>query len=379
MTPLGPHFWKSDRVDTGCSLGEAVSFTLCCLLADAKERIEDVAADALNNLEVGFSFPNWLVDRGRASRVAARNFCEAVAVSIHLFSNVPARDLPRPKRSFPIDRWKELVEPVRSQIPVGSSDDLSIENMTMLSFGPGGTGVSWRFLVESAAAGLPYLRATRVEEVPGAQGLAKLLVADIGAGSTDVGYMLKVRNRQTQQEGFYYFQPASSFPWAGNQLTEEIMKHYKAKGTPLGYREAEAQKLRRTDWVKLPFVEVWKTRICEHIREYVEGIPDHRWLPLPVSLNVVVTGGSGLVPGLQEDIKRAVCTALSRRSCDRKTIDKVRLSGEHLPRLDFTREAEYARRAVCLGAADQDKPGVRFMPKMDAPTRIRVSGPPRWV
>jgi len=41
--------------------------------------------------------------------------------------------------------------------------------------------------MESGAAGLPYLRAMNVELVPGCPGLAKLLVIDVGAGSTDVG------------------------------------------------------------------------------------------------------------------------------------------------------------------------------------------------
>ena len=378
--PLGSSFWASPRADTGTSLGEAVAFSLCCLLSDAKQKLVDqLDPNDLSDLELGFSFPNWLVDRGRGPKAAARNFCQAVAASVDLFSSASARDLPQPRKPYSVQRWKEVVSGVRPAVKADSVMDLAVENMTTLSFGPTHNGVTWRFLTESAAAGLPYLRATKIEEVPGAPGLAKILVVDVGAGSTDVGYMLRVRNRKTQDEGFYYFPPASSFKWAGNDLTNEIMKYHSARGTPLTYAEAEARKLRQTDWVKLSFVEVWKARICDHVSAYIDGVTDERWLPLPVSLNLVVTGGSGLVPGLRESLREAVCAALLSRRCEQRVVDKVRLSGEHIPRLDFATEAEYARRAVCLGAADHDKPGVRYMAKMDRPVLIQITTPPRWV
>jgi hypothetical protein len=218
-----------------------------------------------------------------------------------------------------------------------------------------------------------------VEMVPGCPGLAKLLVVDVGAGSTDVGYMLRVKNRSTGAEKFYYFRPASSFPEAGNVLTDEIMKYYAQRNQPLTYREAEARKLQRSDWANLPFVQSWIRRICGHVQKYLEGVADKRWLPMPVTLEVVVTGGSGLVPGLADGIGEAVHEALESKGFG-LAAKKINLASRHLPRLDFKTEAEYARRAVCLGSADVNKPGFRYMQKMDPPEPVvRFKTAPRWV
>jgi hypothetical protein len=148
---------------------------------------------------------------------------------------------------------------------------------------------------------------------------------------------------------------------------------------PITHAEAEARKLQQTKWTELGFVDLWRARIAQAVGEYVSGIPDDRWLPQPVGLNVVVTGGSGLVPGLKDQIKAAVISALDRRGCGHRTSGKVAVPGEHLPNLPFSAEAEYARRAVCLGASDADRPGCTYMAKMEAPPKIRVEQPGRWV
>ncbi len=379
--PLGQRFWSSEpRLDTGTSLGEAVAFSLCALLTDAKGRIiRELGAGTADSLDIGFSFPNWVVDPRKKYRLAAASFAEAVAVAVDLATRFKVRELPRPGRGFPINEWRELVREARSRISSAPGPELAVETITQQSLDSFNAETRWVFLLESGAAGLPYLRATEVERVPGAPGLAKLLVVDVGAGSTDAGYMLRVKNRQTGNEKFYYFHPASSFPEAGNVLTDEIIKYFSQRNQPLTIREAEARKLQRTDWTSLPFVQSWMRRICNHVREYVKGIPDHRWLPLPVSLNVVITGGSGLVPGLADGINEGIREAMKARGF-RTAVDKIRLSSRHIPRLDFRTEAEYARRAVCLGAADFDKPGFQYMAKMEPPEATpRIQIPPRWV
>jgi hypothetical protein len=191
--------------------------------------------------------------------------------------------------------------------------------------------------------------------------------------------MLRVRHRETNKENLYYFRPASSLDVAGNYLTEEILKYYAAKGEPITEREAEVRKLQTTAWHELPFVTWWRTLISKHVREYVENVPDLRWLPLPVSLNLVVTGGSGLVPGLRESIRDAVGDAFKARKFPPATVGKISVSTDHLPQLAFRDEAEYARRAVSLGAGDSDRPGLRFIEKMDPPLEVRIEHPPRWV
>ena len=162
-------------------------------------------------------------------------------------------------------------------------------------------------------------------------------------------------------------------------LTQELKNYYNARNDPITDREAENRKLQNTSWADLPFVASWRRRIREHVREYVEGIPDDRWLPLPVPLNIVVTGGSGLVPGLADAVKDAVLRAFEHLRIDQRTRREVILSGSHLPNLSFQTEAEYAQRAVCLGASDLEKPGFRYVPRMDPPPRTRIQVPQRWV
>lgn len=375
--PLGGSFWTTERLDTGTSLGEAVSFSLCCLLVDALKAIADQPGSN-QGVDIGFSFPNWLVDTGRKVEAAAKNFREAAAVAVHIAASVKTEELPRPGTRFSTKAWRGLVAAALEQ-GAGKTEAFNIETIMQVSFRSPNDKLRWGFITESGAAGLPYLRAMDIEEVPGAHGLAKLLVVDVGAGSTDIGYMLRVEHRETGKEKLYYFMPASSFPVAGNELTRELMNHYRAMNQPITQTEAEARKLQQTGWDKLAFVDTWRTRIAQHVGEYVRGVPDYRWLPLPVTLNIVVTGGSGLVPGLKDCIRSAIVDALGSRSVESKTIQKISTPGEHLPNLSFRTEAEYARRAVCLGASDGDRPGCMYIPQMDAPTKVRLATAPKWV
>jgi hypothetical protein len=378
--PLASYFWDSERPDTGTTLGEAVVFSLCSLLADADIHIStSFGAKWIEDLEVGFSFPNWLVERQRPYRIAAKNFCEAVALAVGLFVRHRGANLPKPGVAFPIERWKNLVRDARNSMPHEKAQELSIDNMTKLSFAVADHGLKYAFVIESLAAGLPYLRATPDDDVRGLPGLAKLLVVDVGAGSTDVGYMLRAREKETGEEGIYFFPPAGSLPRAGNDLTENIMRYYAARGEPLTFGRAEARKLQQADWLGMPYVEVWKTSICQQVEQYIQGCTDRHWLHLPAPLNIVLTGGSGVVAGLRQGVERAVCEGLKKRQADISTASKVRLLGGHLALMNLSTEAEYARRAVCLGVTEPHKPRVRYMSKMEPPTRIIVDEPPQWV
>jgi hypothetical protein len=373
MDPLGTPFWSNEsRGDTGTSLGEAVAFSLTALLNDA---ISSSSSD--EDFEIGFSFPNWLAADDRKAQAAAQNFREAVAVAAEVVAQYSFDELPQPTKPFSISRWREIVSTSRPRIDAGRQFDLqtimSVRNVTSNG------RLRWGFISESGAAGLPYLRAMEIEDVPGAHGLAKLLVVDVGAGSTDIGYMLRVQHRETNKANLYYFAPASSLPVAGNVLTRELLNFLRAKNQRITEIEAELRKMQETGWHELAFVQNWISQIAQHVREYVEGIPDERWLPLPVTLNVVVTGGSGLVPGLKKAVTDAVRQGLQSRIKEKKVLEKIQTPGEHLPKLSFGTEPEYARRAVCLGASDADRPSCKFMSNMEAPgPQFKIAGAPKW-
>ena len=220
---------------------------------------------------------------------------------MHIVTTRSVPELPAAGKRFSCRvKLKEWVTKARGATQGHEGKQPTIEDVNKTSFSLSPVGPRWRFIVESGAAGLPYLRAMKANNRTGIAGLAKVLVVDVGAGFTDVGYMLKTSNVTTGAPTLYYFHPASTFAEAGNALTEELVKHHRAQNKPITWAEAEAEKLADTSWHKLPFVQLWIRHICDHVAQYVLGVPDERWLPTPVKLHMIVTGGSGLVPGTEE-------------------------------------------------------------------------------
>jgi len=220
-----------------------------------------------------------------------------VKPNICFVSNCAATSIPQPGKPYVIEKWKHTVQTTRETLSEKKLSSLTLESANSANFSLDAGSPTWRFIVESGAAGIPYLRVMQLPRQRGIGGLGKLLVVDVGAGSTDVGYMLRTTNLESGEPIFYHLRPAPAFPIAGNQLTEDLLKHYRAQNRRMGYREAEAQKTSGTSWCNLPFVRAWRKQICDHVETYVLGIPDDRWLPVEKPLNVVVTGGSGLVAG----------------------------------------------------------------------------------
>ena len=292
-------FWgRENRLDTGTSMGEAVTFSLACLIGEAKHLLRaKVTGSSFQTAELGFSFPNWLAEDGKKATIAAKNFCDATRVAVAIVSNCAATSIPQPGKPYVIEKWKHTVQTTRETLSEKKLSSLTLESANSANFSLDAGSPTWRFIVESGAAGIPYLRVMQLPRQRGIGGLGKLLVVDVGAGSTDVGYMLRTTNLESGEPIFYHLRPAPAFPIAGNQLTEDLLKHYRAQNRRMGYREAEAQKTSGTSWCNLPFVRAWRKQICDHVETYVLGIPDDRWLPVEKPLNVVVTGGSGLVAG----------------------------------------------------------------------------------
>lgn len=138
------------------------------------------------------------------------------------------QELPLPCKPYSVEKWKQLVEKACNDLAFPEDNKIKISDMTLTEYKPSdfynGTPnhdiLKWRYLVESCAAGLPYLRTIVLNSPPGVPGLGKLLVVDVGAGSTDIGYMLRTISVNSSSENLLYFTPAPTCPIAGNKLTE---------------------------------------------------------------------------------------------------------------------------------------------------------------
>jgi len=74
---------------------------------------------------------------------------------------------------------------------------------------------------------------------------------------------------------------------------------------------------------------------------------------------------------LKEEIKEALCAGLKERDISQRTINNTRLINERLSYWTFEHEAEYARRAVSIGASDPNKPELKYLAKMDKMIHIQ--------
>jgi len=272
-----------------------------------------------------------------------------------------------------------LIDGVKKNIVFPTNSIIGIRDMTKIVYHPNNfyagnnATFAWRYLVESCAAGLPYLRNIKLETPPGNPGLGKLLVIDIGAGSTDIGYMLRTISRKDSGENLFYFPPAATLTVAGNALTDEIKNFHDSTGKSITVGEAENYKITAThEWINKPFAERWKKEICEHVEEYITNSPDKRWLDIEVPLQLIITGGSAIIDGLSTELRKSVCDGLTRRGLNRVVAENVKTINENLFAGMFPIQQDYARMAVAIGSADRDKPSLKYLPKMDPPTRITV-------
>jgi hypothetical protein len=210
--------------------------------------------------------------------------------------------------------------------------------------------------------------------------LLKLLVVDVGAGSTDVGYVIRSMPPRDEEvkEALCQLPPANTCQSAGEDLSRRIIGIYRTRGKHITLDEAEVIKITgaETDWLTHPTVTEWMRSVAEHVRAYVLDIPDQRWLPLMPGLQVLVTGGSAVVPGLREEIVNAAVQALRQRGMTSDVIDKtqpMRLS------LDGPAARDANRLAVAIGAADPDLPRLSYFSRLDPPMpHTNVKTPPSW-
>lgn len=377
--PFTP-FWDAPRDDVGMSMGAGVVFSICNLFGDflltlRKKKISLKDGEAA--IEMGFSFPNWLKANDAGSLKAATNYHEAIVIASYMFRFFVA-DLPLSQQPYSVAKWRDLIENARRAINLSQPTDLSIADMTVTKYSPENFGFAekggdalWRYLVESCAAGLPYLRNIKLQSPKGLPGLGKLLVVDVGAGSTDIGYMLRTVSLKGKGENLFYFPPAAIMRVAGDKLTEEIRELHYSKGRNITFADAEVLKINSShEWVTAPFADRWRREIAKHLKDYIQHSPDMRWLDMDVPLQLIITGGSGVVDGLASALKEAVIKALLKRGVESRVADNVKLIKDNLFERSFPIKANYARMAVAIGSADKNKPSLKFLARMERPTKV---------
>lgn len=357
-------FWEGHRKRSKLSLGELVSFSLWFLLGEAYESLCTRIGIEPGIVDIRFSLPNWV---GSDNAAAARSSYEQAArVACHIFAKERrgwSRD-PSPNR----ETWHATVKGVLGELEV--SDDVDATTVTQ-NFAtlirhtfPVAPDVTFRFVAESSAAGLTGLH--DVEAVlEGHKYLRKILVVDVGAGSTDIGYVLRTIP-PGGGEALIQLPPANTCRFAGEELSRSIVEIYRSRGERITDAEAEIIKTVRGDkaWLNHPAVDEWRTRIADHVLSYVSDLPDKRWLPGEPALQVLITGGSGVVMGLGEKVLEAVKKGLERCAAPRRIID-----GTSLMNLSMEGPAanDANRLAVALGAASDDFPKLGYFNELEPP------------
>jgi len=357
-------FWEGRRKHSKLSLGELVSFSLWFLLGEAYESLCVTTGIEPDIVEIRFSLPNWV---GSDNAAAARSSYEQAArVACQIFVK-ERRGWSRestPRR----EEWHSTVGAILDELRI--SDDTEVTTATKdfaallqhtFMVAP---GVTFRFVAESSAAGLTGLRDIEAE-LEGHKYLRKILVVDVGAGSTDIGYVLRTIP-QGADEALIQLPPANTCSFAGEELSRSIVEIYRSRGERITHAEAELIKIVGEDkeWLTHPAVDQWRSRIADHVLSYVSDLPDQRWLPVEPGLQVLITGGSGVVIGLGEKILEAAKKGLEHCSAPRKVIDATSLMKLSL---EGPAANDANRLAVALGAASNDFPRLNYYPNLGPP------------
>src|SRR5207253_45792 len=112
-------------------------------------------------------------------------------------------------------------------------------------------------------AGFPYLLEGDAEEYEKPKSdvslsVRKILVVDIGAGSTDAGYMLRTVQVKSGKPLLVWLPPSAALDKAGRWLTDHILADWAQSGRGKTITEAELYKTSgSTDWYRKPFVDEW--------------------------------------------------------------------------------------------------------------------------
>jgi hypothetical protein len=373
-------FWSGARKRIKLTLGELVSFSLWSLLSEAYQNLHEDSGGDSDEIEVRFSLPNW-VGSNEDAVVARASYEQAARVACRIFISdrfAWSRNK-HPKREDWQERARRTLDELKisDEYEVGDSDK-GFEGVIQSKIKVD-ERVTFRFVAESSAAGLTGLRNVETE-VEDKKYLRKILVVDVGAGSTDIGYVLRTIPQSTTgaKEALCQLPPADTCRIAGEELTRAIVEIYRSRGETIGLDEAERRKIigEDKDWLNYPAVGEWRRGIADHVRRYVADTPDERWMPIEPGLKVVVTGGSGIVTGLDQEILVAVKKGLEQRNISPEIVNATEL-------MRLTIEGPSAndvnRLAVVIGAASEELPRLSYYQKLDPPMHVPPVRPkPSW-
>ncbi|MBI1750534.1 MAG: hypothetical protein HYR59_07690 [Acidobacteria bacterium] len=373
-------FWEGPRRKLGVTLGEAVVFSLLALLADAERKLneKDLSLRDTDELTIRFSHPNWI---SQHAVPALQNFRDAAFVALTGFIEMTSVVSVEDSFHMQAPQLRSAVERHLSSLPslTPLPETYSHEAYSRSLAGNAGH-IQWQLVFESCAAGLPQLAELESELFDGGAvdpnqhaRIRKLLVVDIGAGSTDFGYMLRTilpdpRTDAPTGPALLWLPAAPAFERAGNWLTERIHADWEAQGRKTTPEEAEIYKTSgATDWYEKPYVREWCTSIAERVEHYVRQLPDKRYLyghRFP-PLQIVLTGGSSSVKPIARTVVDRVKTALVARGVAAEVAGNTKSTRCALPSFATQGYSEdrLAQLAVCIGASHPYFAKLKYYPE----------------
>jgi hypothetical protein len=359
--PQGASYWEAVREGIGVSLGEAAVLTIGCMLGDVAKYLREQDLDVASAMQIHlrFSLPNWIGEDAEHS-VARKRMYQTTVVCAGLVKMLGWDELPAVGKKVGISEWRDICSQVRrrpeianllAKLPTSFADMAEAEHSVQ--------GIDWRLAAESSAAGYLTLL-QQLHAVPrnakAQKHWVKLLVVDVGAGSTDTGYLVSSRRIDNGELLMNYLPPARTLDYAGEQLTEMLRDFYfREHNRELSVDEAETMKLTApSKWNGQQFIKDWRERIAKSVADYVFHVPDEARLGEPAidGLKIVLTGGSGLVPGLGDALRAAVVDALGRRGIPGSVASRTEVVV--LQHKNISDPIDAARRAVSTGAGQSD-------------------------
>jgi hypothetical protein len=359
------------------SLGESAVLSLAILLGDVAVSLESHGLTLTDKTitELRYSLPNWIASDVKHKTARRRMFQTTVVVS-SMLEQVGFSGLPRVGQHIDLNVWRQEVDHVRMDPECVKMSQAPLEHFAELVGGGFRIDrISWRLAAESSAAGFPSLLNLLIpeEEARSPQDhWVKLLVVDVGAGSTDAGYFISSR-RVNGELLLHYLKPALTLDYAGEQLTEMLREYYlREKYREITIQEAETLKISAPDqWRDETFARDWRERIARSVGDYMFRVPDELRLGEPAipGLKIVMTGGSGLVDGLARGVRDHVEEALGRRGIAGNVAARTQITP--LPNTPTLDPIDQARRAVSIGAGASNFAQLAYREQLSRPIRAR--------